>query len=104
MKHMDIDTLLDILDWFDDSLYDYIQHILLTKLDGEARVRRAMPSLRRHARALVAAHRGHGQRLPRDAFESARLTMASGTGRNALKSGASREPHSFQIRKKEDTQ
>ena len=64
MKHMDIDTLLDILDWFDDSLYDYIQHILLTKLDGEARVRRAMPSLRRHARALVAAHRGTDSAYP----------------------------------------
>ena len=64
MKHMDIDTLLDILDWFDDSLYDYIQHILLTKLDGEARVRQAMPSLRRHAHALVAAHRGTDSAYP----------------------------------------
>ena len=31
MKHMNIETLMDILDWFDDGLYDYLDHILLTK-------------------------------------------------------------------------
>ena len=40
MKHMNIETLIDILDWFDDGLYDYLNHILLSKLDGEARIRR----------------------------------------------------------------
>ena len=58
MKRMNIETLMDILDWFDDELYDYLNHILLSKLDGEARIRRAMPGLRKYARALVAAHRG----------------------------------------------
>lgn len=29
MKHMDLVTLMDILDWFDDDLYDYLNHILL---------------------------------------------------------------------------
>ena len=58
MKHMNIETLMDILDWFDDGLYDYLDHILLTKPDGEARIRRAMPELRKYARSLVAAHRG----------------------------------------------
>ena len=57
MKHMNIETLMDILDWFDDGLYDYLNHILLSKLDGEARIRRAMPELRKYARSLVAAHR-----------------------------------------------
>ena len=42
MKHMNIETLMDILDWFDDGLYDYLDHILLTKPDGEARICRAM--------------------------------------------------------------
>ena len=55
MKHMNIETLIDILDWFDDGLYDYLIHILLTKLDGKARIRRAMPELRKYARSLVAA-------------------------------------------------
>ena len=50
--------LMDILDWFDDGLYDYLNHILLSKLDGEARIRRTMPELRKYARSLVAAHRG----------------------------------------------
>ena len=58
MKHMNIETLMDILDWFDDGLYDYLNHILLTKLDGEMRIRRAMPELRKYAHSLVAAHRG----------------------------------------------
>lgn len=64
MKHMNIETLMDILDWFDDDLYDYINHILLCKLDGEERIRRAMPSLRKHARALVIAHRGTESAYP----------------------------------------
>ena len=58
MKRMNIETLMDILDWFDDGLYDYLNHILLTKRDGEARIRRAMPELRKYARSLVAAPRG----------------------------------------------
>ena len=58
MKHMNIETIMDILDWFDDGLYDYLNHILLSKLDGEVRIRRAMPELRKYARSLVAAHRG----------------------------------------------
>ena|SRR5699024_2833466 len=58
MKRMNIETLMDILDWFDDGLYDYLNHILLTKLDGEMRIRRAMPELRKYACSLVTAHRG----------------------------------------------
>ena len=64
MKHMNIETLIDILDWFDDGLYDYLIHILLTKLDGKARIRRAMPELRKYARSLVAAHRGTDRAYP----------------------------------------
>ena len=57
MKRMNLEALMDILDWFDDGLYDYIDHILLTKVDGAERVRRTMPQLRKYARELVAAHR-----------------------------------------------
>lgn len=64
MKHMDLVTLMDILDWFDDDLYDYLNHILLSKLDGEERIKRAMPGLRKHARALVIAHRGTESAYP----------------------------------------
>ena len=53
MKRMSFETLMDILDWFDDGLYDYLNHILLTRLDGEARIRRAMPEMRKYARALA---------------------------------------------------
>lgn len=64
MKHMNIETLMDILDWFDDGLYDYLDHILLTKPDGEVRIRRAMPELRKYARSLVAAYRGTDRAYP----------------------------------------
>ena len=64
MKHMNIEPLMDLLAWFDDGLYDYLNHILLTKLDGEARIRRAMPELRKYARSLVAAHRGTDRAYP----------------------------------------
>ena len=50
MKRMNLEALMDILDWFDDGLYDYIDHILLTKVDGAERVRRTMPQLRKYAR------------------------------------------------------
>ena len=42
MKRMSFETLMDILDWFNDGLYDYIRHILLTTPDGEGRIRRAI--------------------------------------------------------------
>ena len=57
MKRMNLEALMDILDWFDDGLYDYIDHILLTKVDGAERVRRTMPQLRKYAREL-ARHTG----------------------------------------------
>ena len=64
MKRMNFETLMDILDWFNDGLYDYIRHILLTKPDGEGRIRRAMPELRKYARSLIAAHRGTENAYP----------------------------------------
>ena len=78
MKHMNIETLMDILDWFDDGLYDYLIHILLTKLDGKARIRRAMPELRKYARSLVAAHRGTDRAYP-EASKSACLSAPDRT-------------------------
>lgn len=64
MKRMNLEALMDILDWFDDGLYDYIDHILLTKVDGAERVRQTMPQLRKYARELVAAHRGTENAYP----------------------------------------
>ena len=66
MKHMSFETLMDVLDWFDDSLYDYVYHILLSKLDGEERIRRAMPLLQRHAEELIASHMGTECAYPED--------------------------------------
>lgn len=58
MKPTTLAHCLDILDWFDDPLYEYIHHILIAKLDGEARIHRAFPHLADHAGQLIAAHIG----------------------------------------------
>lgn len=66
MKHMTVDELMDILDWFDDIRYEHLAHILLTKLDAEERIARAMPELYRHAEWLVNLHRGTDAAYPED--------------------------------------
>jgi len=58
MKITTLSQCMDILDWFDDPLYEYLNHILLSKLDGEARVARALPDLIDHAEALLRSHAG----------------------------------------------
>ena len=60
MKHItyDLDTCMDIFDWFGTEDFEYLHHILLSKLDGDRRVSRAMPEIRRRARELVRMHRG----------------------------------------------
>lgn len=55
---------MDILDWFDDPYYDYIHHILLAKLDGEARIMGALPVIADHCQTLVAAHEGTENAYP----------------------------------------
>ena len=52
-----IDACMDILDWFNDEHFDYLNHIMLAKLDGEQRIERALPSIREYCLKLVNAHR-----------------------------------------------
>ena len=57
-KHtLSFETCMDILDWFNDANYDYISHILISKLDGEERINRAMPKISEYCLDLVNAHR-----------------------------------------------
>ena len=64
MKPTTLAQCMDIFDWFDDTLYDYISHILAAKLDGEARVQRALGYLIDHAAELIAAHSGLESEYP----------------------------------------
>jgi len=59
-KHIqyDLDTCMDIFDWFGTDDFEYLSHIWLTKMDGEERLKRALPSIRQRAMRLVRAHRG----------------------------------------------
>lgn len=59
-----IDTCMDILDWFNDEHYDYLNHIMLAKLDGEKRIRRALPSIAEYCLKLVNAHQGTERAYP----------------------------------------
>ena len=58
MAKLDLDTCMDIFDWFDDNTYAYLNHILLSKLDGEERIKRALPEIRKRAQWLLKIHRG----------------------------------------------
>ncbi len=64
MAKLTLDDCMDIFDWFDDSTYDYIRHILLSKLGGEERVKRALPELRKRARYLLKVHAGAEDAYP----------------------------------------
>ena len=58
MENLDVHDCMDIFDWFDDSTFDYVNHILLCKIDGEKRVRRALPEMRKRAHFLLDLNRG----------------------------------------------
>lgn len=58
MKPTTFSECMDIFDWFDDDLYDYLTHIWLAKLDASSRITRVLPCLIEHAEALVTAHVG----------------------------------------------
>ena len=53
MAKLDLHTCLDIFDCYDNATFEYVNHILMTKIDGEERVKRAMPDLQKRARWLV---------------------------------------------------
>ena len=66
MARMSLDTCMDIFDWFDANTFEYINHILLCKVDGEERVKWALPELRKHARWLLKLHRGTEAAYPEE--------------------------------------
>ncbi len=57
-KTRDYETVMDIVDGFNSTCLELINHTLFSKLDGEERVRRAMPAFRREARKLVKKYSG----------------------------------------------
>ena len=59
-----LETCLDILDWFNDPDYDYINHILISKLDGEERVMRALPLISNRCAELIHAHANTPEAYP----------------------------------------
>ena len=66
MTKLDLYTCMDIFDWFDDTTFEYIDHILTSKANGEQRVRFAMPAIRAHARRLLNLHRDTESTYPEE--------------------------------------
>lgn len=55
---LSFEICMDILDWFDDPYYDYIHHILLSRLNGEERIMGALPTISDYCRELITTHEG----------------------------------------------
>ena len=70
MKPSNFAECMDVFDWFDAPEYDYLTHIMLAKLDAEARIARALPAIIEEATALIAAHAG-----TKDAYPTEYLTQ-----------------------------
>ncbi len=63
-KLLNLDECMDILDWFGDPTYDYIQHIYLSKCDAPSRLRNVLPVLRGYCMDLIIAHIGMEDAYP----------------------------------------
>ena len=66
MKTRTLVECMDVFDWFDDPTYEYINHVLISKLDGEARVARALRALCEQADALIASHQDTKSAYPEE--------------------------------------
>ena len=61
---LSLGTCMDILDWFNDSYFDYINHIMVAKLDSEERINRALPAISEYCLNLVDTHRASDNAYP----------------------------------------
>jgi len=59
-----LDQCMDVLDWFDDPLYEYMYDILVSKLDADARVKRTFVGLVAHVERLMSKHQGMENEYP----------------------------------------
>ena len=58
MAKMDVQTCLDIFEWFSDTKFAYVAHIVANKADGEQRARHALPDMRKRAKWLLDTYSG----------------------------------------------
>ena len=45
MARLSLETCMDIFDWFDDSTFEYINHILTSKANGEQPPKEEQPAV-----------------------------------------------------------
>lgn len=56
MKITTFAQCMDVFDYYDASLYEYLTHIRLSKTNADERITRALPQLIARAEELVAAY------------------------------------------------
>ena len=66
MKPTTFAQCMDVFDWFDDDLYDFMYHNWVAKLDAKERIARVLPRLIEHAAELIAAHAGTEEAYPEE--------------------------------------
>ena len=55
---------MDVFDWFDSPMYDYLYHIWVSKSDAEDRIAQALPFIIEDAVQLIVRHRGYANAYP----------------------------------------
>ena len=57
---------MDVFDWFDSPMYDYLYHIWISKCDAETRIARALPFIIEEAVQLIVNHRESDNAYPEE--------------------------------------
>jgi len=60
---------MDVFDWFDSPMYDYLYHIWISKCDAETRIARALPFIIEEAVQLIVSHRKSDEAYPEDLLD-----------------------------------
>ena len=57
---------MDVFDWFDSPMHDYLYHIWISKCDADARIAQALPFIIEEAVQLIINHRGSEEAYPEE--------------------------------------
>ena len=57
---------MDVFDWFDSPMHDYLYHIWISKCDADTRIAQALPFIIEEAVQLIINHRGSEEAYPEE--------------------------------------
>lgn len=61
---MTFEDCMDVFDYYDSDLYEYLYHVWVSKIDADERIAQALPFIIADAIALIAAHEGTEDAYP----------------------------------------